>query len=245
MKKGTFGETLRREREMRGVSLEEVSNATRITTRNLEALENEQWEQLPGGVFNRGFIRSIAKFLGLDEEALVSEYVIATDDKPQVARWLDTPSRKPKKRSTVALVAVVLVILLAGSFAGLQALRWREAGMQSPTAQAATPNPAPNPVAAPTQPVAREPETLELKVDAAKATTARIVADGLTVFDGRLEARDSRKFPAKEKFEISVGDSFAVLLELNGQAVAPIGHPGEPGTIILTRKDLKKPEGQN
>jgi hypothetical protein len=100
-------------------------------------------------------------------------------------------------------------------------------------------------VAAPTQPVAREPETLELKVDAAKATTARIVADGLTVFDGRLEARDSRKFPAKEKFEISVGDSFAVLLELNGQAVAPIGHPGEPGTIILTRKDLKKPEGQN
>ncbi len=69
-----FGEQLKRERELRGVSLEEVATATRIAPRFLEALENEQWDKLPGGVFNRGFIRAVARYLGLDEDNLVSEY---------------------------------------------------------------------------------------------------------------------------------------------------------------------------
>src|SRR5579862_955412 len=71
-----FGEHLRREREMRGVSLDEISAATRISTRFLEAIEKDQWERLPGGVFNRGFIRSIARFLGLDEDSLIAEYAL-------------------------------------------------------------------------------------------------------------------------------------------------------------------------
>jgi len=77
-----FGDRLKREREMRGVSLEEVSHATRISTRYLEALEAERWSGLPGGVFNRGFIRTISKFLGLDEADLLGEYAEATKDLP-------------------------------------------------------------------------------------------------------------------------------------------------------------------
>ena len=67
MTKDTFGESLKREREMRGVTLEEISAATRIATRFLRAIENEEWDQLPGGVFNRGFVRAVARYLGLDE----------------------------------------------------------------------------------------------------------------------------------------------------------------------------------
>ena len=59
MAKGNFGERLKREREMREVSMEELTKATRISTRFLQALENEDWEKLPGGVFGHGFIRSI------------------------------------------------------------------------------------------------------------------------------------------------------------------------------------------
>ena len=57
-----FGEHLRRERELRGVTLDEVSAATRIKTTFLEAMENGRWEELPGGAFNRGFIRATSKF---------------------------------------------------------------------------------------------------------------------------------------------------------------------------------------
>jgi len=60
MAKGTFGERLKRERELREVTVHEIASATRIAAKFLEALENEQWEKLPGGVFGRGFVRSIA-----------------------------------------------------------------------------------------------------------------------------------------------------------------------------------------
>ncbi|MGB2637153.1 MAG: helix-turn-helix domain-containing protein, partial [Candidatus Acidiferrum sp.] len=77
MARGNFGERLKRERELREVTLQEITSATRIGPRFLEALENEDWEKLPGGVFNRGFVRSIARYLGLDEEALLGEYDLA------------------------------------------------------------------------------------------------------------------------------------------------------------------------
>src|SRR5207245_6686197 len=74
MAKGKFGERLKRERELREVSLDELSKATRISNRFLQALENEDWGKLPGGVFGHGFVRSIARYLGLAEEALLGEY---------------------------------------------------------------------------------------------------------------------------------------------------------------------------
>lgn len=71
---GSFGERLRREREKRGVTLEEISAATKIGTRSLRALEQEEFNKLPGGIFNKGFVRAYAKFLGIDEEQTVAEY---------------------------------------------------------------------------------------------------------------------------------------------------------------------------
>jgi cytoskeletal protein RodZ len=71
----TFGETLKREREKRKISLREVSEATKIGVRHLEAMESNHLERLPGGLFNKGFIRAYAKFLELDPEALVSSYL--------------------------------------------------------------------------------------------------------------------------------------------------------------------------
>lgn len=112
-----FGEHLRREREMRGVSLEEISAATRISTRFLEAIEGEQWDQLPGGVFNRGFIRAIARFLGLDEDSLVAEYAIETRDAapPRIEPEYSGASRR-KPWAAIAIVGVLLAALVAGSW---------------------------------------------------------------------------------------------------------------------------------
>src|SRR6266513_3150229 len=74
---GSFGERLQRERANRKVSLEEIATATKIGTRNLRALETEDFDDLPGGIFNRGFVRSYARYLGLDEEQTVAEYLAA------------------------------------------------------------------------------------------------------------------------------------------------------------------------
>jgi cytoskeleton protein RodZ len=79
---GAFGDRLRREREMRGITLDEITESTKISRRHLEALEGEHFDQLPGGVFNKGFVRAYARFLGLDEDRAVADYAAASNDKP-------------------------------------------------------------------------------------------------------------------------------------------------------------------
>ncbi len=72
-----FGEKLRKQREQRGITLEAVSNTTKIGTRMLKALEEERFDQLPGGVFNKGFVRAYARQIGLDAEEAVNDYLAA------------------------------------------------------------------------------------------------------------------------------------------------------------------------
>lgn len=78
-----FGDRLRREREMRGITLDEISESTKISRRHLEALESEHFDQLPGGVFNKGFVRAYAHFLGIDEDQAVSDYSAASNEQPE------------------------------------------------------------------------------------------------------------------------------------------------------------------
>ncbi len=72
----SFGEELRRERELRQISLREVAEATKVNIRYLEAMERNDFAHLPGGVFNRGFVRAYAQFIGVDPEAMVNAYIL-------------------------------------------------------------------------------------------------------------------------------------------------------------------------
>jgi cytoskeleton protein RodZ len=122
MARGNFGERLKRERELREVSPNEVVVATRISLRFLEALENEDWDKLPGGVFNRGFVRAIARYLGLDEEHLLAEYDLARGDQaPESAPESRIPS--PPKWIAVAVVLGALLLIAALAVAGVYS--WR------------------------------------------------------------------------------------------------------------------------
>jgi len=80
---GAFGDRLRREREMRGITLDEITESTKISRRHLEALEEEHFDQLPGGVFNKGFVRAYAHFLGIDEDQAVADYSAAAHEQPE------------------------------------------------------------------------------------------------------------------------------------------------------------------
>ena len=84
---GSFGEKLRRERELRGVSLREIADGTRIGVRFLQALEEDRVEALPGGLFPRAFAKQYALFLGLDAERTVADFVEAHGEL--------APERKP------------------------------------------------------------------------------------------------------------------------------------------------------
>src|SRR5580693_5230542 len=127
MTKSGFGEHLKREREMRGVSLDEICAATRIGNRFLEALENEEWDHLPGGVFNRGFVRAVARFLGLDEESFVAEYMLATSERTPTAEWTKPllPVTAPRTHPLRWVGLLLGIILIAAGTWG-----WRSYAMR-------------------------------------------------------------------------------------------------------------------
>lgn len=133
----SFGESLRRQRELRKISLREVSEATKINIRYLEALERNDFTFLPGGAFTRGFIRSYARHIGIDEDEAINAYLYElreqqTPDEPdsaepslgqdgfseildhyEIAAGTDDRRRR-RARVLVLLVALVLLAAIVG-----------------------------------------------------------------------------------------------------------------------------------
>jgi cytoskeleton protein RodZ len=120
----SFGEHLRREREMRGVSLDEIVKSTKISRRLLQALEDEQFDLLPGGIFNKSYVRAYAKCVGIDEEQAVAEYLDASQEAPPDTRIIahqhaSIHSDRPLERSGFPLMPVlVLLVVAAGAVGG-------------------------------------------------------------------------------------------------------------------------------
>jgi|GEM_PF-374715 len=125
----SFGEDLKRERELRGISLREIAESTQINIRYLEALERNDFSRLPGGVFNKGFVRAISEFIGIDEESMINAYLLEMQSREDGSGLLegenlrgafgDRFSSEPDPEKTVAkrrlgiALAVVLILILA------------------------------------------------------------------------------------------------------------------------------------
>jgi len=255
MTKAGFGEHLKREREMRGVSLDEICSATRIGTRFLVALESEEWEILPGGVFNRGFVRAVSRYLGLDEEGMIAEYVMAINEGDTTPSWAKQEPPLTPKSWWPWMAAAMILILAAAGWLGWHFYSTRRAQklavQPAATAPAETPSATAPPQGAPDAGAQETPGsvapdaigTLVLKIEAGKATSVEVSADGAGVFEGSMIAGQSRLFEGQNEFDVSAQDGGALLLQLNGQTLAPIGPPGRSGKVRLTRRDLKTSGG--
>jgi cytoskeletal protein RodZ len=123
---GSFGDRLKKTRENRKITLDEVAKSTKISTRMLRALEEEKFDQLPGGVFNKGFVRAYARQLGLDEEKTVADYMaIAGGDaepKAEDAELRAIAERKAKEKERQGdsasvpwgVLAILLLVVALG-----------------------------------------------------------------------------------------------------------------------------------
>jgi len=244
MARGNFGERLKRERELREVSMDELTKATRISTRFVEALENEDWGKLPGGVFGHGFVRTIARYLGLNEEALLGEYDLARAEHLAAAPpKLENRIPSPPKWLPVAAVLLLFVLVAGLFYVGRYGWRRYAAYRASRKSAAASSSTQPLPQAGSSSPGMAEPDSsaaiLDLSVSTSAATRVRILADDKLLLDAELPAGENRHFSANQQFEVTAGDSSAVLLELNGKAMPPLGAPGASGTMVLSQKDLR------
>jgi cytoskeleton protein RodZ len=253
MAKGSFGELLKRERELREVSLNELTVKTRVPVRFLEALENQDWKKLPGGVFNRGFVRAIARYLGLSEEHFLSEYDLAHGEHAVIAPHTPPNPIPSPPKWVVAAGLVLFLLVIAGLIAG-SVYGWRRyaahrsakralASSQQTLSQASSPPALPNLNAeASAATIAR---ALDLALSTSASTHVRVVADGRILADETIPLGTARHFSAASQFEVTAADAAAVLLELNGQPIPPLGPAGSSGTIVLGPKDLRQASSGN
>jgi cytoskeleton protein RodZ len=143
---GTIGEQLRFAREERGIPLREISDQTRISVHYLEAIETNDYRRLPGGIFNRSFVKAYARYVGYDEKEAVEAYTRymrdqgeSGDDVASTPHHSKVYTDAPATRSpilTVVLAIVILAILTAVALAVLNWFQRRSAGshLESPAA---------------------------------------------------------------------------------------------------------------
>lgn len=143
----TIGEQLRLAREERGVALREISNQTRISMRYLEAIETNDYKRLPGGIFNRSFVKAYARCVGFDEKQALEGYARFMREQGQTVDEVETTPHYSKvygdtsaTRSPVLTVFLAIVILAILTLGALAAVHWyqRRVSAASEEGQTAT-----------------------------------------------------------------------------------------------------------
>lgn len=217
---GVFGERLRRERELRHISLDEIAATTKIGTRLLRALEDEQFDQLPGGIFNKGYVRAYARYVGIDEEQAVADYLQAANQFPNDVHSTaghHSPSRVDKishqqsvapEESRFPIVPVLIVLaLIAGVAGGWRIYRERQVDRVAAIGKASS-------------------ETL--KDSGASVAASSIPAAPVSSAQSSYGATKNGQVAGQAGREYSAGPQTATA---SGNAVSGAGENGVPGTL--------------
>ncbi|HEV7425826.1 MAG TPA: RodZ domain-containing protein [Thermoanaerobaculia bacterium] len=253
----SFGEELRREREIRGISLKEIADATKISKRFLEAIERNDHKTLPAPVFTRGFVREYARYLGLSSDDMVNRYNFAAvgDDRIEQSAHLDrltTPQAPPVPRKKTqqksipppyarvdrnVYILLIVVIALAGvSYWALKHRRETRANEIRIAAEtkAAVPTPVAPPPAvvqtatAPTQTSAAVPAKLILSLEITRTSWITLDADGERLINDELRRGFHRTVEAKDAFRFkTIGNAGGVSMTLNDLPVPSLGQDGQ------------------
>ena len=247
----SLGEQLRQTRTARNISLREISEQTRISMRHLEAIEADDYKQLPGGIFNRSFIKSYAKHIGFDEAVALEAYTRtarehgAQPDETvtklhQPLVYTDTTSsRSPVV--TVLLSVVILGILTLGVIAGLHWYRRQTTPQAAPVSdpKLQTQNP-PATSANPAQPTANTTAPVKLNVQVkarGENVWIRTKTDEAASTDTILSSNKSQDFAPVHRLSLQYDKRKAGALEvtINGRpAKVPVDSTGRLAEMVIT-----------
>jgi helix-turn-helix protein len=248
-----IGEALHSERRRLGLDLDEIEAATKIRSRYLRALEDEDWDTLPGGAYTRSFIRTYASYLGLDGERLADEYRRLHEETEERYPRLDPvrPPRRPgRDRGPLttsgggprpALVAGGLVILLVAILIGIGLLSGGDdegepaasGGQQNAGGQGEQQQP-------------QEPPRAKLEIRAtAPVWVCLIDARNRALLNGVILATGAEEGPFESgRFVVAFGNG-SFEMTINGKRAQTQTEPNPVGYRIGRRGGLAElPEGQ-
>ncbi|MCU0241534.1 MAG: DUF4115 domain-containing protein [Vicinamibacteria bacterium] len=234
----SFGENLRRERELRGISLREIADASRIGIRFLQAIEEDRYDRLPGGIFPRAFIRQYATHLGLDPDRVVADFVFAQEvesAKPPVAPPPPPPARFPRACLIAASIALGVLGLGLIVFSVFKP-RSTQVIVQQPIVVPMPGTPAGLSVYSAMQPTR---DGLVLTLSAQQECWVQARVDGNTVLNQVLEEGETKTIEARGEIVLSVGNAGGISFSVNDRPGISLGRAGEVRrNIVITRESL-------
>lgn len=252
----SLGGQLRRAREARNLSLRDISDQTRISRRYLEAIEADDYKSLPGGIFNRSFVKAFARLAGLNEAEAIRNYErtaraqgepdeVATSRQPSRIYMEGETARSPF--ITVLLSGLILAVISLGVYAALHWYQRRNEAAANQPAHTSAPvvNPNPQTAAPQTQntpsvaPVAAQGLNVQIKAKG-EPVWLRTKVDAENSSDGILAADQIKELTATDTLSLQYSKSKASALEImiNGRAaVVPTDAKGRPLVELLITKD--------
>lgn len=252
-----IGETLREARLRQRIDIADVEEATKIRGKYLRALENEEFDRLPGSTFVRTFLRTYADYLGLDSQLLVEEYRVSHDrsDELDVQQFTPQPSARPRGReprrraptgggerpSRLLLIAgVALAVLIAlvviGLLVGEPAGETGGVGDRSPAGEDRRPGGGGNGGGE------AEPRTVELRITPDAETYVCVEnGDGDELLNTNITETETVE---GKVLRLNLGNTLGVQLEANGEEVSVEESPSPVGLELTPGDQDPIPEGE-
>jgi len=246
-----LGEEFRSAREARGLSLSDVAERLHIRSVYLAAIEDEDWKAIGAPVYVRGFMRTYARFLGLDAEDAVARFAatpagappapaVRPDERPR-ERDREGAGRSGTDRSSPSLVAILAVLVAIGvvGYVAYSFAQYRASGpvpvaavspeASPPDAEAdgappitdVPPTPAPAAVAA-----AKAARKRGLHVAITQTSWLKIEIDGTVVAEGTYPPGTAKSFNGRVA-DVVVGNAGGVHISVNGRSVGSLGNSGD------------------
>ena len=248
-----IGGILRDARERKNATFEQIEDATKIKKRYLQALEHEEWDQLPGQVYAKGFLRTYARYLGLDEQPINELYALSVSGKDgkasaaalaQEERQLKGKTKKkqremkevdlhnkPKIKMIYILCFLSVLVLLFCVWAyknyhldETEAERPASPPIIQPQPQQPVYVPPPEPDPEPTPVI---PTSMTLSLTATEACWLRLRDNGDLVYENTMRSGDTLEFPELERIELLLGNAGGVTLAINGLELPSLGRSGQ------------------
>lgn len=256
------GAALRDAREQRGLSLDQVAHATKITVTILRAIENNRIDKLPGGIFTRGFVKAYAREVGLDPAETATRYVsqfeVAAESPPVEAAQRSLPSVVAEREfpwpdwqteqwRAVATVGALLLVVAGGYYA----LRHRdEPAVAAATGADGAPATSAERATVPKEtatggsvehlPRTREDaDALKLDLEARGLCWVAATADGRRVLYRLMQKGERNSIDANGAVVLRVGNPATLTYSINGSTGRSLGRGGAPVTVRITLKNYR------
>ncbi|MGD2245991.1 MAG: DUF4115 domain-containing protein [Candidatus Aminicenantes bacterium] len=227
----SLGQDLRRERELRGISLEEISNSTKISLKQLEAVEQDRLDDLPGGFFIKAILKAYANSIGLEEDAVMNKYyeesLLQEPSPPSKHHKEKLKPPIPKKIIGISVLVftsmIILIFVYSTSWQKKTVLPQEEIIPWTPIQKE---KPISLPGTNPSEPSVIEAEKLALEISFTEETWLQVYADGeLKVEDTKMPG-ERISVEAFEELLIHVGNAGGVAYRLNDREGKSFGASG-------------------